>query len=96
MKSDSKQHYDNFEFFPLYGAEFGQIFPFLVTCRKIDAEPKAIAMRLFVLTHKGNSGQPVWFHSEFFWGESYDHWLNEPITHFSFFPPFALFLAPQI
>jgi hypothetical protein len=24
MKSNSKQHYDNFEFFPLYGAGFGQ------------------------------------------------------------------------
>jgi hypothetical protein len=26
-----------------------------VTCRKIDDEPKAIAMRLFVFTRKGNS-----------------------------------------
>jgi hypothetical protein len=34
-----------------------------VTCRKIDGEPKAIAMRLFVFTRKGNSRQPVWFHS---------------------------------
>jgi hypothetical protein len=41
MKRDSKQHYDNFEFYPLYGAGFGQLFPFLVTCRNIDGEPKA-------------------------------------------------------
>jgi hypothetical protein len=34
-----------------------------VTCRKIYGEPKAIAMRLFVFTRKGNSKQPVWFHS---------------------------------
>jgi hypothetical protein len=41
-------------------------FPFLVTCQKIDGEPKAIAMRLFVFTRKGNSSQPVWFYSDFF------------------------------
>jgi hypothetical protein len=80
MKSDSKQHNDTFEFFPLYGAGFGQLFPFLVTCRKIDSEPKAIAMLLFVFTRKGNFRQPVLFKS---------------LTPFSFFPPFALFLAPQ-
>ncbi len=61
MKSDSKQHNDTFDFFPLYGAEFGQFFPFFVTCRKIDSESKAIAMRLFVFTRKWNSRQPVWF-----------------------------------
>jgi hypothetical protein len=27
-ESDSKQHYDNFEFFPLSGAGFGQLFGF--------------------------------------------------------------------
>jgi hypothetical protein len=63
MISDSKRHYDNFDFFQLYCAGFGQIFPFLVTRRKIDGEPKAIAMRLFFFTRKGNSRQPVWFHS---------------------------------
>jgi hypothetical protein len=41
MKRDSKQPYDDFEFFPLYGAGFGQLFPFLVTCRNIDGEPRA-------------------------------------------------------
>jgi hypothetical protein len=35
------------------------------------------------------------FIHNFFW-ERHDHWLNEPITPFSFFPPLALFLAPQI
>jgi hypothetical protein len=33
------------------------------TCRKIDGEPKAIAMRLSFFTRKENSRQPVWFHS---------------------------------
>jgi hypothetical protein len=40
-KRDSKQHYDNFEFFPLHGAGLGQLFPFLVTCQNIDGEPRA-------------------------------------------------------
>jgi len=31
------------------------------------------------------------FIHNFFWGERHDRWLNEPITPFSFFPPFALF-----
>jgi hypothetical protein len=63
MKSVSKQHNNNFEFFLLYGPEFGQLFPFLVNCQKIDSDPKAFAMKLFVFTRKGNSRQPVWFHS---------------------------------
>jgi hypothetical protein len=69
MKSESKQHNDNFEFFPLHGSGFGQIFPFLVTCRKIDSESKIFAMRIFVFTRKGNSRQPVWFHSYFLGGK---------------------------
>jgi hypothetical protein len=64
-ESDSKQHYDNFEFFRFPGQDLDSfsVFHFLVTCRKIDGEPKAVAMRLFVLTRKGNSRQPVWLHS---------------------------------
>jgi hypothetical protein len=50
---------------------------------------------LFVFTRKGNSKQPVWFYSEFFFRERPNQWLNEPITPFSFFPPFAFFPAPQ-
>jgi hypothetical protein len=76
-------------------AGFGQIFPFLVTCRKIDGEPKAIAMRLFVFTRKGNSRQPVWVYSEFFFGERHNQWLYDPFTPFSFFPTLLLFLAPE-
>jgi hypothetical protein len=38
------------------------------TCRKIDGDPKAIAMRLFIFSRKENSRQPVWFYSEFFLG----------------------------
>jgi hypothetical protein len=34
-------------------------------------------------------------HNFFLGGGRHDHWLNEPITPFSFFLPFALFLAPQ-
>jgi hypothetical protein len=69
MKSDSKHRYDTFEFFPLYGAAFVQLFPFLFTCRKIDSEPKAVAMWLFVFTHKRNSRQPVGFIHNFFGGK---------------------------
>jgi hypothetical protein len=36
------------------------------------------------------------FIHNFLGGERHDRWLNEPITPFSLFPPFALFLAPKI
>jgi hypothetical protein len=68
-----------------------------ITCRKIDGKPKAIAMRLFVFPAKEIPDSLSGFIHIFFWGggERHNQWLNEPITPFSVFPPFALFLAPQ-
>jgi hypothetical protein len=73
------------------------VFPFPVTFQKVDGEPKAIAMRLFVFPQrKFQTACLVSFIFFFGGGGRHDHWLNEPITPFSFFPPLALFLAPQI
>jgi hypothetical protein len=68
MKRDLKRHYDNFELFPLYCAGFGQLFSFLVTCKKIDGGPKAIAMRLLVLPAKKIQDSLSGFIHNFFGG----------------------------
>jgi hypothetical protein len=95
MKSDSQHHYAAFEFFPLYDSEFAQLFRFLVIHRKISSEPKAIAKRLFTLTPQRKFQTACLVSFIFFVGKRHDYWLNEPITPFSFFPPFAYFLTPQ-
>jgi hypothetical protein len=77
-------------FFPLYFAGFGQLFVEKLTVSLMLLQ----CGYLFLLAKEIQDSLSGFIHN-FFVGERHNLWLNEPITPFSFFPPFALFLAPQ-
>jgi hypothetical protein len=68
MKSDSKRHYDNFEFFPLYCAGFRQLFSFLSLVEKLTVSLRLLQCGYSFLPAKEIPGSLSGFIHNFFLG----------------------------
>jgi hypothetical protein len=69
MKSDSKRHYDNFEFFPLYCAGFRQLFSFLSLVEKLTVSLRLLQCGYSFLPAKEIPGSLSGFIHNFFCGK---------------------------